>query len=624
MPKVSVIIPAYNAAKHIRTTLNSVLDQTCRDFEVIVVDDGSTDGTVEILKTYSDRVLWTVQKHQGQAYAINRGIRMAKGEYLAYLDADDLIMPAKLEVQAGYLDKNPDVDVVYSDMYYTERQKKRELVSYEPLDPFLLLQRCCVCRITVMHRRGCLDKVGLFNEAITGSDDWDMWVRMSECCNMAHIDQALSEYRIHGENTSHKRIKRLNHFRWSRMLILRDACERRGSPFWLRVMTWNAGFQYLIGKTPVLGERYPYLWAGIDRVQQFCERIFLKWLAKNPKRQIRDDSKAVTGGKKLRVLSVIPGAADDPGSMVFARRQTDVIESHDISVEKFFLGSRTSPLTLIREWLRLRQMIAKFNPDVLHCHYGTMTAFIGVCATSRPVVITYRGSDLNPVPSGNYLRTLFSHVLSQISALRASRIICVSRELVGRLLWRRDKATIIPTGVDTVMFKPMPQIEARALLNWDVKVPVVLFNAGCSPEVKRLDLAEQAVVEAKRSLPNIKFAVLRGDVPPDDIPLYHNAADVLLVTSDFEGSPTIVQEAAACGLPVVSVDVGDVPERLHSVIPSKIAPRDAVSLGSALLEVISLKRRSNGPEIAAMEFSNAVVVSRVIKVLTAASFMHEI
>jgi len=283
MSKVSVIIPAYNAARYLPSTLDSVLGQTYRDFEVIVVDDGSTDETVEVLRSYGNRLCFAVQEHQGQAFAINRGIRMAKGEYLAYFDADDLMIPTKLEVQAGYLDQHPEVDVVYTDMYCTTPNSGTMLVKYQPLDPFRLLQRCCVCRITVMHRRACLEEVGLFNEQLTGSDDWDMWVRMSERCRMAHIDQALSEYRIHGANISFTRPKRMDHCRWARLVILQGACRRRGSPFWLRVMVFHAKVQWLVGKVPLLGERFPRLWALADRLQATYERVFLRWMARPPR-----------------------------------------------------------------------------------------------------------------------------------------------------------------------------------------------------------------------------------------------------------------------------------------------------------------------------------------------------
>ncbi len=283
MTKVSVIIPAYNAAKHLRETLASVLAQSHENFEVIVVDDGSTDQTVDVLKSFGAQIRWIVQPHQGQAHAVNHGIRMSTGDYLAYFDADDLMLPKKLEVQARYLDEHPEVDVVYTDLYCTEPGSGTTRRKYEPIDPFVLLQRCCVCRITVMCRRVCVQTVGLFNEHITGSDDWDMWVRMSERCRMAYLDQALSEYRIHGENISRVRRKRLDHVRWARVVILHGAWARRGKPLWLGIMVLSARVCRRVGTIPVLGEQFPRLWSLADRVQMLAERLTLRWMATAPR-----------------------------------------------------------------------------------------------------------------------------------------------------------------------------------------------------------------------------------------------------------------------------------------------------------------------------------------------------
>ncbi len=247
------------------------------------MDDGSTDGTVDILKSYDDRIRWAVQEHQGQAFALNRAVGMAQGEYFAYFDADDFMFSTKLEVQTHYLDEHPEVDVVYSaDKYQSELQLRNLRKRSNPLDSFYLLQHCFILRITVMHRRDCLREVGLFNGRVSGSDDWDMWVRMSERYRMDYIDQVLSEYRIHGKNISHTRPKRLNHYRRVRLLILRDACARRGSPFWLRMMVLSQTVFWLVGKLPILGECSERLWSGAARVQRRVERLLLGWMATDP------------------------------------------------------------------------------------------------------------------------------------------------------------------------------------------------------------------------------------------------------------------------------------------------------------------------------------------------------
>jgi hypothetical protein len=96
---------------------------------------------------------------------------------------------------------------------------------------------------------------------------------------MAHLAQPLSEYRIHGENISFTRYKRLGHYRWTRLAILRDACRRRGRPLWLRAMVFNAWVQWLVGRIPLVGESFPRLWSAADRVQAFGERLLLRPLA---------------------------------------------------------------------------------------------------------------------------------------------------------------------------------------------------------------------------------------------------------------------------------------------------------------------------------------------------------
>jgi len=319
----------------------------------------------------------------------------------------------------------------------------------------------------------------------------------------------------------------------------------------------------------------------------------------------------------MKILAVIPGTGKG-ADMIFARRQVEVLKICGVQIHQFFIVSRTSPLYVIKEWMRLIKEIKSYKPDVVHCHYGTMTAFITIFSTCRPIVITYRGSDINPVPSGSRIRTLLGHIMSQIASVRANRIICVSRELKDKLWLSKSSTVVIPTGVDTSVFRPIPKIAARLRLGWNITESIVLFNAGASPNVKRLDLAEMAVDCARKRGAKFKFMILNGDVPPEDMPLYYNAADTLLFTSDYEGSPTVIQEAIACGLPVVSVAVGDVVDRLVGVFPSKIVSRDPSSLGNAVFEMLSYKVRSNGPVVAVSSIDVSKSIQQVLSVLQTA------
>jgi glycosyltransferase involved in cell wall biosynthesis len=163
-----------------------------------------------------------------------------------------------------------------------------------------------------------------------------------------------------------------------------------------------------------------------------------------------------------------------------------------------------------------------------------------------------------------------------------------------RLWWRRDRVSILPSGVDTELFQPIPKADARRRLGWDETAPVVLFNAGHDARNKRLDLAQAAVELAKREFPQIRMEVTAGGIPPERMPLLLNAADCLLVTSDAEGSPSVVQEAIATNLPVVSVDVGDVAERVRGISHTHIAERDPRELARALCRVLQVRERSDG------------------------------
>jgi len=309
-------------------------------------------------------------------------------------------------------------------------------------------------------------------------------------------------------------------------------------------------------------------------------------------------SREPAAARSLRVLFVLPG--DGQGSsMIFARRQAECLAAEDVEAPIFYLGSRTSPNRLLREMIRFRSEIARLRPDVVHAHFGTMTALFSALGCGMlPLVITYRGSDLNPPPASYgwkaKLRATCGRLFSQLASLRARRVICVSRRLSNHLWWRRGEVAILPSGVDADVFRPEPRLPARRRLGWSDAERVALFHAGRDPKVKRLDLALAAVGQARRKVPSLRLEILDGSVSPAMVPLLMNAADCLLLTSVSEGSPSVVQEALASNLPIVSVAVGDVEERLAGVEHSIIASPDAAVLGRALAGLVDPPRRSDG------------------------------
>ena len=202
MPKVSVVIPAYNAMLYLPSTLRSVLSQTYQDFEVIVVNDGSSDDVESwIFQIQDARVTLISQENQGLASARNTGIMQAQGEYIAFLDADDLWEPTKLEKQVRVLEENPEAGLVYTWVAYidqhgesTGRVFKHEIEGevWQQLTEHNIVESGSVA----MVRRSCFETVGLFDRNL-GSyvEDWDMWLRMATHYPFKVVKEPLVYYR---------------------------------------------------------------------------------------------------------------------------------------------------------------------------------------------------------------------------------------------------------------------------------------------------------------------------------------------------------------------------------------------------------------------------------------------
>lgn len=183
-PKISIIIPAYNTATLIADCLNSVLAQTYTDFEAIVVNDGSPDTPeLEIaIAPYLDRIVYIKQENKGAAGARNTAIQRARGEFLAFLDSDDMWFPEHLASQMKLFREDPTLDMVYSDAFVGQHKQQWKFMdrcpSYgEPTFSALIVERCQIPIITTVVKKSALLKAGLFDESLPRCDDYDMWLR---------------------------------------------------------------------------------------------------------------------------------------------------------------------------------------------------------------------------------------------------------------------------------------------------------------------------------------------------------------------------------------------------------------------------------------------------------------
>jgi glycosyltransferase involved in cell wall biosynthesis len=209
MPAVTVICPTYNAAAFIEPTIQSVLHQTYRDFEFIVVDDGSTDHTKQVIEKYANKIRYVYKENGGQSSSRNAGIRIAQGKYIALIDHDDLWLPNKLELQVQEIAKSDSTGLVtcsctgFRDGKDTGTHTPRiNSLNRKQLIKRLLLGNVIGSCSTILVRAECFQKLGFFDESLRMAEDWDLYLRIAQSYDIRCVEQPLVRYRWHNRNYS--------------------------------------------------------------------------------------------------------------------------------------------------------------------------------------------------------------------------------------------------------------------------------------------------------------------------------------------------------------------------------------------------------------------------------------
>jgi glycosyltransferase involved in cell wall biosynthesis len=230
-PAVSVVIATHNYGRYLSAALDSALEQTFRDFEIIVVDDGSTDHTPAVVQPYlrEMRIVYERTERQGQPKAKNLGIRLARGPLIAFLDADDVWLPTKLERQMPLFEADRDVGVVYSRRLVIDDEGWELEYVQPPLHRGWVLPRIFrnnfVCFSSSVVRRHVFDAVGGFDESIGLAIDYDLWLRVALGYRFDYVDQALVKYRTGHDSLSRRKRERV---RTAHAIISRFLDERGG------------------------------------------------------------------------------------------------------------------------------------------------------------------------------------------------------------------------------------------------------------------------------------------------------------------------------------------------------------------------------------------------------------
>jgi glycosyltransferase involved in cell wall biosynthesis len=235
-PYVSIVMAVYNGGLYLLDTVQSILDQSLTNFELIIVDDGSTDDTWQILTELAERdsriVLLRSEPNQGVVRALNRGLEISKGMLIARQDADDVSLPERLARQVEFLETNPDYGCVGVAVQMVDPDGTPLGIGFNTSDndsiQRKLLDNMCICGPTIMVRRECLEAIGMnFSEGLNASEDYDLCLRLAEVTKLAVIEQPLYLYRQHPQSASNTQAQRQA---FNKAIALERAIFRRYGP----------------------------------------------------------------------------------------------------------------------------------------------------------------------------------------------------------------------------------------------------------------------------------------------------------------------------------------------------------------------------------------------------------
>jgi glycosyltransferase involved in cell wall biosynthesis len=320
--------------------------------------------------------------------------------------------------------------------------------------------------------------------------------------------------------------------------------------------------------------------------------------------------------KVLVVTNLFPTVAR-PTLGTFVKAQVDGLRELGVEIDVEFVDRATDgPRAYLRLGSSVEHVVERSEPDVVHVMYGgVMAAAVTGAVRARPVVLTLYGRDVFGLPRDAQLHRRIASRLGVRASIRAARrasAVIVQSSMMADLLPAdlRASVLVIPDGVDLERFQPTSRPASQELLGWDTSAKHVVFPWSRARPEKRFWLAETAVSSLNEGGTSVVQLHELAGVPHEDVPTWLNAADAVLLTSTHEGSPNAIKEALACGVPVVSVDVGDVAWLIGHVSGCHLAEPTGSDLAKKLALALSSSERTNGRE-RMRELSTAAIAARI-------------
>jgi len=643
-PTVSVIIPTYNRAYLVGRAIRSVLNQTFQDFEIIVVDDGSTDNTEEVVKSFNDPRIRYIRHEQnrGGSAARNTGIRAARGEYIAFLDSDDEWLPQKLERQVNaFKSLDETTGLVYTGLRFVDHKGTLLWEQRPNLSGYIfhkLLQRNVIgTASSVMLRRDCLLSTGLFDETLPSRQDLDLWIRIARQFKVFPIPEPLTVHYVHEQRiTADLNAKIRGH----KLFMAKFENELNSKP---RALAWQL---YGLGKLYLQkGEIAPaksLFWKSLKKWPY--PRVILDWLllvsgTYSFARRLRSFFKERIGLNRDRNRQM-PAKDKKPRLALFFTLGVSLRNWNEMGhlcreaqIYKrlasrfgviYFLtygeGDRAfedtlAPIKVLPKppcippklysflmpfvhWKTLR------NVDILKTNQmnGAWTAVLAKILFRKKLVVRcgYEWEMFAKRAGTSRLKLALIHIIEWICYRSADAIIVTSQEAkqyVSKTFGiPSGKIVVIPNYIDTELFRPLniEKIANRLIFVGRFTEQKNLLNLLMA--MKDIPYAELVLVgdgpleSALREFAqkhSIK-ATFAGRLPNDELPVLLNSAEAFVLPSLYEGNPKALLEAMACGLPVIVTPVEGNREVVnHRVNGYLTNGTSAEAIKEAIIEVLS-------------------------------------
>lgn len=607
--KVSVILSVYNSQHFIADAVESILTQTYRNFELIIIDDGSTDGTRKMLTEIAQmdtrvRIL-TNETNIGLTRSLNRALQEAHGNYIARMDADDIAFPNRLERQVAFLDARPEVGIVGATYQFIndagqvieekhppiyDRELRRALIRY---NPFL--------HSSVMIRKELLDRVSGYDESFQRAQDYDLWMRLSPLCELANLPETLMQKRF----TTH---------------MVSYAREREQIRFALRVrLSAIARGQYptrclIFLIKPFLATILPSSLVRLARVHIFGQKMYrvhhLSTLPPSHLRLLFLITKSEAGGAQTHVAQLTKfflSRGDEVAIMSapggWLEQEAGKLGAQFISNQH--LGKNINPIRLFIASRALTKAVKIFKPDLVACH-STVAGILGRLTLRNRVPTIFTAHGWGFTQGAPIARRIITPFFEHAAAQFCDKIIVVSRNDLGLARHNRiandSKLTLIHNGVEleTPRSRPISKTITHIFFVGRLaqpKDPVFLIDAIARlPEESRERIKLTIVGDgplAKNVRDRIRSNALQtqiemtGAMTRDKIiDRLQAQADVFALISNWEGFPYTILEAMALGIPVIASDVGGVSEAVDDSVGRLIARNDMNALNSALQDAV--------------------------------------